>query len=968
LFYTTSWERAELPPSPTRGVPGHWLIFADSGGVGQALAGQLDAAGGQCHLVCDDAPETVIAAACDVDHQRFRGVVYLCGLDDPSTDDVTLQTLAQSQQRGVCGAVALIQALARRGWTEPPSVWLVTRNCYPADGSGLTTAAAQSPLWGLGQVVGYEHPELRCRLLDLSQLTVAGEAQALAHELLADDREDTIAWRADARHVARLVPYRLDAPVAATRIPESDEAFRLESAAPGDLQHLALRAAPRTSPGPGEIEIAVHAAGVNFLDVLIALDDYPDDLPEGAHQLGRECAGIVTAIGEGVTDFSPGQAVVALAPWSFGSHVTTPACLAVPRPPTLTAEDAATLPMAFLTACYALERVGRLAKGERVLIHAATGGVGLAAIQVAQCIGAEIFATAGSAEKRELLRSLGIEHVMDSRTLAFADEVMARTGGQGVDLVLNCLVGDAIPAGLSILRAGGRFCDISKRDIRRDAPLPLGLFRKGISYSAINLSTLIAEQPDVMGALLRDVIARVGTGVLQPLRHEMFPISRATDAFQRMARAGHIGKIVLRLQDRDARIETSAPFVSPDATYLMTGGLGALGLATAAWLVERGARHLTLIGRRRPSPAAERMLADLRHAGADVAVLQADVTDRAEMVRVIETIDARWPLRGVVHTAGTLDDGVLMQLTPERVLSPMGPKVDGAWNLHELTAERPLDFFVLFSSAVSLIGAPGQANYAAANAFLDALARYRRSRGLPAVSVQWGPWTDVGMAALHTDRGERLAAQGMGGLTTRDALSALGALLAAGSACPPHVGVLRFDATRWCEAHALSSPRFTRLRDRTQANAESTTSAVRARLAAEANGSVRREMLELYLREQAARVLRLEPTQIEIRGALQRLGLDSLMTLELRRRIETGLGLRLPVTVMWDYPTIAALAPFLLDRLGLSLQPPTADPGSSAPSAPDAEQLVSLLEALGKISSDDLARLAHNGAGESKSA
>ncbi len=982
LFHTVSWEFAPQPDPPIEApsAPGTWLILADRGGVGEALAAQLEARGDHCTLVLNAAPHLrsgedrfsvdparpeqiagVIGAALGQDQPRCRGVVHLFGLDGPPPGETTLHTLEQAQQQGVCSVVGVVQALAGLRLVEPPSLWLVTRGCH-AEGS-TDVAVAQSPLWGLGQVIGYEHPELRCKRVDLSQPTLTREVEALARELRAGDREDQIALRENGRYIPRLIPYPPEAPAAPKpRERRGEELFRLEIPAPGALDRLTLRTAAPRRPGRGEIEIEVRAAGLNFLDVLIALDDYPDDLPEGARQLGRECAGVITAVGEGVEGFRAGQAVVAIAPFSFGSRVTTLAALAAPLPSQLTAEEGATLPISFLTSCYALEQVGRLRQGERVLIHAASGGTGMAALQVARRLGAEIFATAGNLEKRELLRSLGVEHVMDSRTLAFSGEVMARTRGEGVDVILNCLTGEAIPAGLSILRGGGRFCDISKRDIRSGASLGLGLFRKGISYSAINLGALIDAQPDLVSALLRDVISRVDEGALRPLPREVFPISKATEAFQRMARAEHTGKIVLSLQDREVKIERSPALVSADATYLITGGLGGLGLSVAGWMVEAGARHLVLVGRSAASASAEQSLAAMRRAGAEIMVLQADVKDRAQVVRVLGSIDQRWPLRGVVHAAGALDDGVILQLTPERILSLMAPKVHGAWNLHELTSEFPLDFFVLFSSAASLVGTPGQGSYAAANAFLDALARYRRGRGLPALSVQWGPWAGVGMAAAHPERGERLAEQGMESLSSQQALEALAILLASGAGTDraAQIGVLRFDARRWCEAHAISAapPLFLRLLDRRGADGAPPQSALRARLNDEVDGSARRGILELYLQEQAGRVLRLPPSQIEIHRSLRSLGLDSLMTLELRKRIEVGLGISLPATMIWDYPTITALSPFLLERIGIAVESAPGDAEAEMSVGAEAEEMVLLLEALEQLSGDDLAHLA----------
>ncbi len=392
-----------------------------------------------------------------------------------------------------------------------------------------------------------------------------------------------------------------------------------------------------------------------------------------------------------------------------------------------------------------------------------------------------------------------------------------------------------------------------------------------------------------------------------------------------MARAAHTGKIVLSLQDHGVKIERSPHLVSADATYLITGGLGGLGLSVAGWMVEAGARHLVLVGRSAASASAERSLAAMRQAGAEILVLQADVKDRAQVARVMASIDPRWPLRGVIHAAGALDDGVLLQMTPERILSVMGPKVHGAWNLHELTSGLPLDFFVLFSSVASLVGTPGQGSYAASMRSSTA-SRAIGAAGAAGVEHSMGPLGGPRDGRRAPARGERLAEQGLASLSPQQALEALAVLLGSGAGPerPAQIGVLRFDARRWCEAHALATPPPAarappRARPRGQRASDE-----RGPRPPDRRGRWLRAagILELYLQEQAGRVLRLPPTQIEVHRSLRTLGLDSLMTLELRKRLEVGLGLSLPATVIWDYPTITALSPFLLEKMGIALAPP----------------------------------------------
>ena len=405
-----------------------------------------------------------------------------------------------------------------------------------------------------------------------------------------------------------------------------------------------------------------------------------------------------------------------------------------------------------------------------MLIHAAAGGVGLAAIQIAQRAGAEIFATAGSAEKHAHLRSLGVIHIMSSRSLDFCDQVMAATGGRGVDIVLNSLAGEFIPKSLAALAANGRFVELGKTDIWNAAQI--AAVRPDVSYHAFYLGERLDADPSFGNQMLRALVADVESGALTPLPLRSFPISQAAAAFRYMAQARHIGKVVLR-QPRDQA--DGGAQIRPGGEYLITGGLGALGLAIAEGLAERGARHLTLVGRKAPSADAAARIARLESNGVHVRSESADIADASAVAAVLHQIDASGvPLVGIVHAAGVLEDGALMQQTWERFETVLTPKALGAWHLHRASVQRPLDFFVLFSSMSSVIGSPGQGNYAAANAFLDALAHARRAEGLPASSINWGPWSTAGMAAeLGSRRRDQWRAQGVAAIPVDTGVVAL---------------------------------------------------------------------------------------------------------------------------------------------------------------------------------------------------
>ncbi|KYF91227.1 hypothetical protein BE20_15350 [Sorangium cellulosum] len=444
-----------------------------------------------------------------------------------------------------------VQAVAGAGFRDPPRLWLVTRGAQAIGAGGVSVA--QAPLLGLGRVIALEHAELRCARIDLDPARRDGEVDALLAELLADDAEEEVAFRGGERRVARLVRRPPETDCREKIEPAEGRPFRLEIDGSGVLDDLVLRATERRPPGPGEVEIAVEAAGLNFLDVMRAMGIYPGP-GDGPVALGAECSGRIVAMGEGVESLRIGQDVVAVAPFSFGTHVTVDARMVAPRPAALTAAQAAALPVAFMTAWYGLVHLGRLRAGERVLIHSATGGTGLAAVQIARHLGAEIFATAGTPEKRAWLREQGIAHVMDSRSLDFAEQVLAATKGEGVDVVLNSLSGAAIDASLSTLVPDGRFIELGKTDIYADRSLGLAHFRKSLSYSAVDLAGLAVRRPERVAALLAEVVDLLARGALLPLPVEIFPLSRAADAFRKMAQAQHLGKLVLALEDPDVRI------------------------------------------------------------------------------------------------------------------------------------------------------------------------------------------------------------------------------------------------------------------------------------------------------------------------------------------------------------------------------------------------------------------------------
>ena len=539
-----------------------WLVLGGRGGLGATLRARLEAAGDRATLIGPDVSLDTLDERCrgwlEPSDRGLRGVVYLRGVD--ATVPADSGELVTAGRPAVEGLLATIRALAVRSDREPPRLWVVTARAQATWAEDLVEGLPQAALWGVARVAALEHPELRCGRIDIDEVEPSAAClDALVAEIRGAEAEDQVAFRDGERFVARLTP------VAAVDQPPDrvvGASVELTIAERGTFERLEWQPVSRRAPGLDEIEIEVAASGLNFRDVLNALGAYPGD----PGPLGGECAGRVVAVGSDVAAFRIGDTVAAVTPGGgFRTFVTVRASLAARVPATLSVEDAAATPIAFLTALYGLERLARMGRGDRVLIHAAAGGVGLAAVQLALRAGATVFATAGSERKRRRLASLGVSHIMSSRSLEFAREVMERTDGRGVDIVLNSLAGEFIPASLSVLAPGGRFVELGKTGIW-DAER-VRRHRADVSYWAVYLGDLFQREPALVGSMLGRVLEDLESGALRRLPRRTFARSDAAAAFRFMAQARHVGKLVLADTHAERR-----PALAPDAAYLVTAG------------------------------------------------------------------------------------------------------------------------------------------------------------------------------------------------------------------------------------------------------------------------------------------------------------------------------------------------------------------------------------------------------------
>ncbi|GAA1306589.1 SDR family NAD(P)-dependent oxidoreductase [Saccharothrix xinjiangensis] len=767
-----------------------------------------------------------------------------------------------------------------------------------------------APVWGLLRSAQTENPD-RVLLVDVDELPSGAAVLPAVVDTAFAAAEPQVAVRKGVAFAARLARVATDGLLDAP----ADGPWRLGLTGAGTLENLLLQPAPEAAMplAEGQVRLAVRAAGVNFRDVLMALGVYP-----GTPRLGGEGAGVVTEVGPGVTDLAPGDPVMGVFDSAFGPTAVADRRALVRVPENWTFEQAAAIPVAFLTALYGLRDLGGLRAGQSVLVHAAAGGVGMAAVQLARHYGAEVYATASPA-KWDAVRALGVDddHLASSRTTDFADAFPQ------VDVVLNSLTGDLLDASLDRTAPSGRFVEMGLADVRD--PERVAAEHPGVSYLPFQLMEAGIDRVEEM---LAELVGLFESGALAPLPVRAWDVRRAPEAFRFISQARHVGKVVLRVPRRP----------DPDGTVLVTGASGMLGGVAARHVVKQGARHVVLLSRR-GAPAD--LVAELTASGAEVVVARCDVADRDALAAVLAAVPPEHPLTAVVHTAGALDDGVFGSLTPERLDVPLRPKVDGAWHLHELTADADLAVFALYSSAAGVLGTAGQANYNAANAFVDAMSLWRRARGLPAVSLAWGFWGQLSEMSGHVGEADR-SRMTRGGITPlgfEQGMALYDTALEVDEAVPVPIG-LKPSASRLPDGGVpallrdLVRVRTRRAVDRTApgAGGEGTSDLLR-RLAALPAGERARALADVVRAEIAVVLGHVSADGVPTDSTFRELGFDSLTAVELRNRLNAATGVRLRVTTIFDYPTADELAGFLVGELEV---PDDARP--EAPATPAAER------------------------------
>lgn len=890
------WLQRDLK-EPEQRNPGAWLLV-DRGGDRDPLAANLIASlkanGADCTVLKwteadKDAAASQITALMD---ESLTGVVIVAG---PASADVDWQTCRRGEQ-SVHDLVHITQALVNVHG-ELPRMVVLTRNAQQVT-EGDSVNMEQAALRGLMRVIAMEYPHSRVTQVDVDADT---DIDLVAKQVLGDSAEDETAWREGKSYVARLSPAPLQSEERLNKVIENDrQGMRLHVRNPGDLESLELVSFDREQPGPGQIEVAVSTSSINFADVLVAFGQCPSfegRLPE----LGTDFAGVVTAVGPDVTQHKVGDRVGGVSGnGCWGTFVTCDANLAVTLPDALTEAQAAAVATAAATAWYSLHDLARIGSGDKVLIHSGTGGVGQAAIAIAKAAGAEIYATAGSDKRRQLLRDWGVEHVYDSRSVSFAEEIRRDTDGYGVDIVLNSVVGPLQRAGIELLAFNGRFVEIGKRDIYGDTKVGLFPFRRNLTFYAVDLALMSVTHPAIMRTLLEKVFQLTADGYLPMPRSTHYPLTDAATAIRAMGGAQHTGKLLLDVPRSGESTVVIPPQEVPvfrnDGAYILTGGLGGLGLFLAEKMSAAGCGRIVLSSRSRPSTQALEIIELIRAAGGDIVVECGDIAEEGTAERLVEAATATGlPLRGVVHAAAVVEDATLTNITDEIIERDWAPKVYGVWNLHEATASVPLDWFCVFSSAAPLVGSPGQGAYAAANSWLDAFTFWRRARNLPATTIAWGAWAEIG-------RGVTMA-EGDSSIAPDEGAYAFESLLRYDRAYSGYAPIM---GAPWLVAFAERTPFAEMFKSTAQSGPQG------SKLRAELNTMPSEEWpthLRRVISEQVSLLLR---RAVDPDRPLPEYGLDSLGNLELRTRIEAETGVRIN---SMDITTIRGLADHLCEKL-----------------------------------------------------
>ncbi len=920
-----------------------WLVFADKKGVARMISSRLGSIEKQIYTVnrgsgykitgerefeIDPANQDHVNRVIDLVAEKgnFQGIIFLWGLDSAPNPQLSIENIIEAEDHSSLTMMNVMKYLNSTNYDQNPEIWMITSGAQSVAGMPETVQLAQAGLRGVNRVIINEFPVFNSTMVDFSDPVREDEVDAFIEEIVAGDNEDEIAFRGRKRFINRLeristdnIAHRALRTVDATKFPYS---VTIDDY--GVLDNLVTRETSRREPGHDEVEVDIKASALNFRDIMLSMGLLSEDAIRGGlfgKTMGLECSGIVTATGKDVRNVKVGDQVMATAPSCISKYAYPKAYHVVQKPASLSFPDAATLPVVYVTAYYSLVHLCRIREDEKILIHAAAGGVGIAAIHIAKAAGAEIYATVGSDDKRAYIESLGVPagHILNSRSLEFADQLMELTGGEGVDIVLNSLSGEAIYKSIRCLAPYGRFVEIGKTDIYRNSKLGLQPFGNNLSYFGVDVDRLFKQKEKFSGELFQEAIDFFVKNKFPVHPSVVYPISEIKDSFQYMAGARHIGKIVISMT---GEVQVAPPReirFRDNASYLLTGGCSGFGLAVADWMTTKGARHLVLMSRSGPKSDHEKMIIDnMRERGVNVMIAKGDVSVREDVNRIMEAVKEKMPvLKGIQHAAMVLDDGSIPEIDHARYLKVFKPKSIGCWLLHEATVDMDLDHFVLYSSISSIYGNPGQVSYVAGNSFLENFAQFRRSRGMAAMTINWGVLGDVGFVARSGNVGGLLYKQGWKTFTLKQSTDILEQMLLTNP-------VQRVATDSDWEMvgnfypHSCETSRFGHLIKEKELSAASSSGSGDAGLTArlkELSKEEQAEILVSHLKDTFARVLGSSAEKVDSNEPVTQYGLDSLMANQIRNWIQSSLMVDYSMMRIMKGPTLNEMAEQILGEM-----------------------------------------------------
>ncbi|WP_299201275.1 type I polyketide synthase [uncultured Amphritea sp.] len=907
-------------------IASHWLIVSNQNEPERFLLDKLAAT---------KTPQTVIQSA-----SRSALIEKFIELQQSGTDitDVILLSQTDSDEAPLISqtercTLATDISMAMEQTNSKAQLWVLTEGVgatlpcdHPIEWETAQQTPADAALWGFTRTLMNESLNTTVRLIDLPTVVSESSVDALIDELQHPSDEQELVISPDgSRFAPRL---RTETKPGTVELQTEDQLITLGFELPGQLRNLKWQTQPQPVLTDDDIEVEVMATGLNFRDVMYALGLLSDEAIENGYAgatLGLEFSGRVLRTGKNVTDFSTGDNVVGSGSSCFSNRLIAKSTAIAQMPEGLSFEGAATIPTTFLTVYYALHYLARLQPGEKVLIHGAAGGVGIAAIQIAQWLNADIYATVGSDDKREFLELLGIpsERIYNSRTLTFGEEILRDIGdGKGIDVVLNSLSGEAINQNFRVLKPFGRFLELGKRDFYENTHIGLRPFRNNISYFGIDADQLQLEMPELSARLFKELMDLFRDGTLFPLPYTQFNAHQVIDAFRYMQQAKQIGKIVVTYEQGlrpDIKTEEQAEItslqLSANATYMVTGGLGGFGLRTAKWLIEKGAKHLLLVSRRgASSEEAVEFLLQCQTDGIAVRAEACDVTDRSALARIIALCGNELPeLKGVIHAATVINDSLIRNLNEEQIRSSLAAKLCGAEYLDELTRAIKLDLFVVYSSVTTLLGNPGQAAYVAANSWLEALTATRRSLNLPATCVRWGAIEDVGFLTRNEEIKEALQSRlGGNALSSESALNVLEQMIIHNI---PNLGVMELDwhtLSKFLPTASQNKFREISLRAGDSEQSDVNTLDLKAMMRDMTESEFNAAILEILTNE-LSEILMIPAAKIDPNKSIYDMGMDSLMGVELMTALESRMGIQVPVMALTETPMLSQLTNKIID-------------------------------------------------------